>query len=113
MFTADLPLTVTHANIILATRDHYKCKWLHLVATLWLLTQPHQCPTMYLETKAISQLLLRSNHNAHTKTAVCMTNVWPTSWTNNGALIRCSGTRDKGYKSGTVSEILGQLELIR
>ena len=33
-----------------------------------------------------------------------------TSGTNNIALVRMSGTRDKFYKSGTVPEIPGQLE---
>ena len=33
-----------------------------------------------------------------------------TSGTNNIALVRMSGTRDKFYKSGTVPEIPGQLK---
>ena len=33
-----------------------------------------------------------------------------TSGTNNRAVVRLSGTRDKFYKSGTVPEIPGQLE---
>ena len=36
--------------------------------------------------------------------------VWPTSGTNNRLVVKPSGTRDKVNKSGTVLEILGQLE---
>ena len=36
--------------------------------------------------------------------------VWPSSGTNNRAVLLPSGTRDNCQKSGTVPEIQGQLE---
>ena len=42
--------------------------------------------------------------------AIALIGAAPLPGTNNIALVRMSGTRDKFYKSGTVPEIPGQLE---